>query len=98
MFSVMPAHARRSSSFPFQPLQFDDYWILDATRTGQRICERIREKTSCHPLRGAFLAVWRIHFNRWKMPQEVALMYGLDSDNWRKMIWLLAMLRDFDLR
>jgi hypothetical protein len=79
-------------------MKFDDYWTVDVDKDELSSLKISKWEKQLSSSEQAFLSVWRIHFNSWKKPQNIASMYGLDSDNQRKMLWFLATLRDFNLR
>lgn len=79
-------------------MQFDDYWTIDSEKDKFSSLKIDPMEESLSSSEQAFLTIWRMHFNGWKKPQNIASMYGLDSENQKKMLWLLATLRDFDLR
>jgi len=84
-------------SSPIMP--FDDFWVTNAEKdkvTALKVSPLEKQLSSSEH---AFLGIWRAHFNGWnKSSIDAASMYGLDTDNKRKMLWFLATLADFDVR
>ena len=79
-------------------MQFDDYWTIDSEKDEFSSLKVSPWEESLSSSEQAFLAIWRMHFNGWNKPQNIASMYGLDTENQKKMLWFLAILRDFNLR
>ena len=79
-------------------MRFDDYWTIDIEKDEFSSLKVSPMEKSLSSSEQAFLAIWRMHFNNWNTPRNIASMYGLDSENQKKMLWFLATLRDFNLR
>jgi hypothetical protein len=94
------AALRRLWNFLFSSplMHFDDYWSLDEGKDEIRSMKEFPKERLLSSSEKTFLALWRMHFNQWKQPQDMASMYTLDSEHQQKMVWFLAMLTDFNLR
>ena len=77
---------------------FDDFWVLDEAKDRVVAFKKGQYEEHLANSERIFLSVWRGHFNGWRDPDAHLLMYSLDDENRQKVLWLLSVLVDFNVR